>query len=47
MLNPTGSHEVMTEMLRSTVNISADRHQENGERVEVLVARDVDFRSGV
>ena len=45
VLNPTGSQEVLTEILKSTVNIPPTVTKKNGERIEVLVARDVDFRS--
>jgi type IV secretion system protein VirB10 len=45
VLNPTGSQEVLTEILRSTVSIPPTVTKKNGERVEVLVARDIDFRS--
>jgi type IV secretion system protein VirB10 len=45
ILDPTASEDVLTEMLRSTVNIPPTIRVRNGARIQVLVARDVDFRS--
>jgi type IV secretion system protein VirB10 len=42
---PTTSQDVMTEVLRSTVNIAPTVTKHNGDRIQVLVARDLDFRS--
>jgi type IV secretion system protein VirB10 len=39
------SQGVMTEVLKGTVNIPPTVTKKNGDRIEVLVARDVDFRS--
>lgn len=45
VINPTASEEVMTEALRGTVDIPPTITVPNGARIQVLVARDVDFRS--
>lgn len=45
VLDPTASEDVLTEILRSTVNIPPTIRVRNGARIQVLVARDVDFRS--
>lgn len=45
VLDPTGSEDVLTEILRGTVSIPPTIRVHNGERIQVLVARDVDFRS--
>ena len=41
---PTGSQEVLTEALKDTLRIPPTVVKRNGERIEVLVARDIDFR---
>lgn len=43
--NPSASQDIMTEVLKSTVNISPTVTKDNGDRIQVLVARDLDFRS--
>lgn len=45
ILNPTGSQDVMTEVLKSTVAIAPTVTKHQGDRIEILVARDLDFRS--
>lgn len=40
-----GSREVMTEVLRNTIAIPPTVIKNQGERIQILVARDVDFRS--
>lgn len=45
VLDPAASDDVLTEILRSTVNIPPTVRVRNGARIQVLVARDVDFRS--
>jgi type IV secretion system protein VirB10 len=42
---PSASQDVMTEVLKSTVNIAPTVAKHNGDRIQVLVARDLDFRS--
>lgn len=43
--SPSTSSDVMTEVLRSTINIPPTVTKQNGDRIAVLVARDLDFRS--
>ena len=43
VLDPTASQDVLTEILRSTVDIPPTIRVRNGARIQVLVARDVDF----
>ncbi|HEX5460869.1 MAG TPA: type IV secretion system protein VirB10 [Steroidobacteraceae bacterium] len=43
VLDPTASEDVLTGILRSTVDISPTIRVRNGTRIQVLVARDVDF----
>lgn len=45
VIDPTTSENVMTEALRGTVDIPPTITVPNGARIQVLVARDVDFRS--
>ena len=42
---PSTSQDVMTEVLRGTINIAPTVTKQNGDRIQVLVARDLDFRS--
>jgi type IV secretion system protein VirB10 len=44
VLDPTASEDVLTGILRSTVNIPPTIRVRNGARIQVLVARDIDFR---
>jgi len=43
--SPSSSEGVVTDVLKSTVNIAPTISKRNGERIQVFVARDVDFRS--
>jgi len=45
IVNPSGSRDVMTEVLRSTIDIPPTVTKANGDRIQVFVARDLDFRS--
>ena len=43
--SPQASSDVMTEVLKGTVNIPPTVTKAQGDRIQVFVARDVDFRS--
>jgi type IV secretion system protein VirB10 len=43
--NPSSSANVVTEVLKNSVNIPPTLIKQNGDRIQVFVARDVDFRS--
>jgi type IV secretion system protein VirB10 len=42
---PSASTDVLTEVLRSTLQVPPTVVKHNGDRIQVLVARDVDFRA--
>jgi type IV secretion system protein VirB10 len=44
ILNPQGGQQVMDDILRNTINIPPTISINQGSRVQVIVARDVDFR---
>lgn len=45
IVDPSSSRDVMTEVLKSTIDIPPTVTKANGDRIQVLVARDLDFRS--
>jgi type IV secretion system protein VirB10 len=45
IVDPSASQGVMTEVLKGTINIAPTVVKRNGDRIQVLVARDLDFRS--
>jgi len=45
IVNPSAAQDVATEVLKGTVNIPPTVVKQQGDRIQVLVARDLDFRS--
>jgi type IV secretion system protein VirB10 len=45
IVNPSGTQDVMTEVLKGTINIPPTVVKHQGDRIQILVARDLDFRS--
>jgi type IV secretion system protein VirB10 len=45
IINPQGGQQVTDDILRNTINIPPTITINQGSRVQVIVARDVDFRS--
>jgi type IV secretion system protein VirB10 len=43
--SPSASQDITTEVLKSTVGITPTVEVQNGNRIQILVARDLDFRS--
>ena len=45
VVNPSSTQDVMTEVLKNTINIPPTVRKQQGDRIQVLVARDLDFRA--
>ena len=45
VVDSSGSKDIMTEILRSTISIPPTVVKPQGDRIQILVARDLDFRS--
>jgi type IV secretion system protein VirB10 len=45
VVNPSATQDVMTEVLKGTISIAPTVRKQQGDRIQVLVARDLDFRS--
>ena len=45
VVNPSATQDVMTEVLKGTINIAPTVRKQQGDRIQVLVARDLDFRT--
>ena len=43
--NPSSAQDALTEVLKGTINIAPTVTKQQGDRIQILVARDVDFRS--
>jgi type IV secretion system protein VirB10 len=41
--NPSATQDLTTEVLKSTLSIAPTVRKDNGDRIQVLVARDIDF----
>jgi len=45
VVNPSSTQDVMTDVLKGTIGIPPTVMKQQGDRIQVLVARDLDFRS--
>jgi type IV secretion system protein VirB10 len=45
VVNPSSTQDVLTELLKNTINIPPTVRKQQGDRIQVLVARDLDFRA--
>jgi type IV secretory pathway VirB10-like protein len=45
VIYPSATEDILTEVLKGTINIPPTVVKEHGDRIQVLVARDLDFRS--
>jgi type IV secretion system protein VirB10 len=45
LVNPSATQDVMTEVLKGTIGIGPTVRKQQGDRIQVLVARDLDFRT--
>lgn len=43
--NPASSQEALTDVLKGTINIAPTISKHQGDRIQILVARDIDFRT--
>jgi type IV secretion system protein VirB10 len=45
VVNPSATQDVMTEVLKGTIGVAPTVRKQQGDRIQVLVARDLDFRT--